>query len=156
MSSPDLNSNSTEEDWDAAMMHRNGSRNRSTIVSDISDEFVPIQRPNTPVSVRSTPSSGHITPSSGRSSSTSPVSLLTQQLQNDSRRNQRTVVGRDAADVGKIFQSRSRPTWRDSWSRGGRRRTKRRGSKTGKKTRRGKRGRKSKKARRNPKRKSRK
>ena len=165
MSSPnDLDSNSTEEDWDAAMRHRKGSRNRSTIVSDSSDEFVPSQRPNTPEPVKTSKSSlkelierdeqaRKSKKKAGIAANHAAAFALNATALREEGETSHNIraAGRDAADEGKI-----RMTWRDSWRKGGRRRTKRRGSKTGKKTRRGKRGRKSKKATRKYKRKTRK
>ena len=177
MSSPnDLDNNSTEEEWDAAVRFRNesrkssgsrnsnGSRNRSTIVSDSSDEFVPIQRPNTPEPVKNSGSTireliehdeqaRKSKKKAGIAANHAAAFALNSTALREEGETSHHIraAGRDAAEEGK-----NRMTWRNSWSRGGRRRTKRRGSKTGKKTRRGKRGRKSKKATRKPKRKTRK
>ena len=177
MSSPaDLDNNSTEEEWAAAVRHRNesrnssgsrnsnGSRNRSTIASDSSDEFVPIQRANTPERVISNASTMReliehdeqakkSRKKAGIAASHAAAFALNATALKDERETSRNIraVGRDAAEEGE-----NRMTWRNSWRKGGRRRTKRRGPKTGKKTRRGKRGRKTKKAARKSKRKTRK
>jgi len=166
MSSPDLDSNSTEEEWDAAMMFHNynGRRQRSSVVSDSSDEFVPVQRPNTPEPVKTSGSSlreqierdeqaRKSKKKAGIAANHAAAFALNSTALREEGETSYNIraAGRDAAEEGKI-----RMTWRDSSRKGGRRRTKRRGSKTGKKTRRGKRGRKSKKATRKSKRKTRK